>query len=194
MATELVQVLIQMVHQIEQLTGDPSVDNATSIASGNEELKGSRDDQWMLLFLQAAKLMETLYTLPSGFVAQFQTCNWAFISSLVSDSKVDPFVPFSTRIHELLCDKYGRLTSHEQRMRSASLQHVKTIQSFNELRPFFHALASQHHAVLAGYTGTNMQECHLRDATILNGSMTMKAAVARLEHSLLVDFAEHEQL
>lgn len=34
----------------------------------------------------------------------------------------------------------------------------------------------------------------LRDDQLLNGSLTLKNAVARIEHSLYVDFAEHWQL
>uniref|UniRef100_A0A914YVI2 DOP1-like C-terminal domain-containing protein n=1 Tax=Panagrolaimus superbus TaxID=310955 RepID=A0A914YVI2_9BILA len=194
MATELVQVLLQIETQLQQLSHD-SISMASNSNSTNDDLKCSRDDQWMQLYLSACKLLETLCTLPSGYVSQFQTCHWAFISSLVTNSTTDPFVPFAVRIHQLLCDKYGSLSIEEQNLHSASLQHVKTLTSFSELRPFFHALASQHTTVVAGLTGnTIQQECFLHDASSINGSMTLRSAISRLEHSLYVDFAEHLQL
>lgn len=39
-----------------------------------------------------------------------------------------------------------------------------------------------------------VQDEQLRDASYVNGSMSLKAAIARLEHSLYVDFADHWQL
>lgn len=104
MATELVQVLLQIETQLLQLSSD-SVSMVSNSNSANDDLKCSRDDQWMQLYLSACKLLETLCTLPSGYVSQFQTCHWAFISSLVTNSTTDPFVPFAVRIHQLLCDK-----------------------------------------------------------------------------------------
>ena len=151
MATELVQVLLQIENQLHQITGDSASVNAV------DDLKCSRDDQWMQLYLSACKLLETLCTLPSGYVAQFQTCHWAFVSSLASNSITDQFVPFATRIHKLLSSKYGELRSEEQYLHSASLQNLKTLSSFSELRPFFHALASQHHTVVHGLTGGGIQ-------------------------------------
>ncbi|KAE9552234.1 hypothetical protein FO519_004543 [Halicephalobus sp. NKZ332] len=188
MATELVQVLLQIENQLHLITGDSASVNSV------EDLKCSRDDQWMQLYLSACKLLETLCTLPSGYVAQFQTCHWAFVSSLASNSITDQFVPFATRIHKLLSSKYGELRSEDQHIYSASLQNLKTLSSFSDLRPFFHALASQHHTVVHGLTGGGIQECRLHDASMINGTMTLKGAIARLEHGLYVDFAEHLQL
>ena len=102
MATELVQVLLQIETQLLQIAND-----SMSIASNStgDDLRCSRDDHWMQLYLAACKLLEALCTLPSGYVSQFQTCHWAFISSLVTNSTTDPFVPFAVRIHQLLCEK-----------------------------------------------------------------------------------------
>lgn len=57
-----VQVLLQIEQQLS--------DKGATVAS--DDLKCSRDEQWMQLYLSACKLLETLCTLPSGYVAQFQ--------------------------------------------------------------------------------------------------------------------------
>uniref|UniRef100_A0A914EEG8 DOP1-like C-terminal domain-containing protein n=1 Tax=Acrobeloides nanus TaxID=290746 RepID=A0A914EEG8_9BILA len=182
MVTELIQVLIQIE---QQLSGTSS--------TVSDDLKGSRDEQWMQLYLSACKLLETLCTLPSGYMAQFQMCHWAFISSLASNFDKDSFVPFTTRMHNLLTAKYGKLSNSEEKFLSASLFGYKTLMNFGELRPFFYALANQHKSLAAGITGT-FQENQLRDSNFMNGSQTLKAAISRIEHSLYVDFAEHLQL
>lgn len=153
MATELVQVLLQIENQLHQITGDSSSLNGTNV----EDLKCSGDEQWMQLYLSACKLLETLCTLPSGYVSHFQTCHWAFVSSLVTNSINDQFVPFATRIHRLLISKYGEIPPEDQKKLSASLQNIKTLSNFSELRPFFHALASQHNTVIQGLTGGGAQ-------------------------------------
>lgn len=79
----------------------------------------------MQLYLAACKLLETLCTLPCGYVSQFQVyvffffflnmffvyylfffllyrCRWAFVSALSSNSIFDVFVPFAVRINSLL--------------------------------------------------------------------------------------------
>lgn len=53
-----------MLLQIEQqLSGTANV---------SDDLKCDRNDQWMQLYLAACKLLETLCTLPAGYLAQFQ--------------------------------------------------------------------------------------------------------------------------
>ncbi|MFH4975517.1 hypothetical protein AB6A40_002226 [Gnathostoma spinigerum] len=130
MITELVHVLLQIE---QQLIGTANV---------SDDLKCDRSDQWMALYLAACKLLETLCTLPSGYIAQFQMCHWAFVSS-VAATNTDPFVPFTRRINDLLQKKCGKLTPNELKLMSASLISVKTLTNFGELRPFFYALANQ---------------------------------------------------
>uniref|UniRef100_A0A1I7XQM3 TFG domain-containing protein n=1 Tax=Heterorhabditis bacteriophora TaxID=37862 RepID=A0A1I7XQM3_HETBA len=60
MVTELVHVLLQMEQQL------------CSEGNGVEDLACARDDAWMQLYLAACKLLETLCTLPAGYLAQFQ--------------------------------------------------------------------------------------------------------------------------
>uniref|UniRef100_F1KPR7 Protein pad-1 n=2 Tax=Ascaris TaxID=6251 RepID=F1KPR7_ASCSU len=180
MVTELVHVLLQIE---QQLTGTANV---------SDDLKCDRNDQWMQLYLAACKLLETLCTLPSGYLAQFQMCHWAFVTS-VAASNTDSFVPFAERIYQLLCSKYGRLTTNERKLMSASLVSVKTLTSFSELRPFFRTLATQNKSLsVSGIL--NDKEDLLRDACYMNGSLSYKSAITRLEHALYVDFAEHWQL
>jgi hypothetical protein len=183
MVTELVQVLMQIEQQINDANPSPSSD----------DLRCSKDEQWMQLYLSACKLLETLCTLPAGYMAQFQMCHWAFVSCLDSDTTNDAFIPFATRIINLLNAKYGEMSSSEREMASASLCNIKTLTSFHELQPFFQALATQHktRTVESHY---NSQEDQLRDANYINGSLSLKAAIARLEHALYVDFADHWQL
>lgn len=182
MVTELVHVLLQIE---QQLTGTANV---------SDDLKCDRNDQWMQLYLAACKLLETLCTLPSGYMAQFQMCHWAFVTSVAS-SNTDSFVPFAGRINTLLCNKYGKLTANEKKLVSASLMNVKTLTSFSELRPFFLALATQNKlvSVTSAQIGGDKDD-QLRDACFMNGTLTYRNAITRLEHSLYVDFAEHWQL
>ncbi|VDM23892.1 unnamed protein product [Toxocara canis] len=180
MVTELVHVLLQIE---QQLTGSTNV---------SDDLKCDRNDHWMQLYLAACKLLETLCTLPSGYLAQFQMCHWAFVTS-VAASNTDSFVPFAERIYHLLCSKYGRLTPNERKLMSASLVTVKTLTSFSELRPFFRTLATQNKSLSISGLLSDKEEL-LRDACYMNGSLSYKNAITRLEHALYVDFAEHWQL
>lgn len=186
MVTELVQVLTQIEQQLSGVGG-----------VGMEDLKCSRDDHWMQLYLAACKLLETLCTLPSGYVAQFQMCRWAFVSALNTNVLSEVFVPFAVRINRLLNSKYSMLSTMDRELRSASLFSIKTLTSFQELHPFFHVLATQHDSKsssvnLSSMNGGNQPE--LRDRSLLNGSLTLKVAISRLEQSLYVDFADHWQL
>ncbi|VBB30267.1 unnamed protein product [Acanthocheilonema viteae] len=181
MVTELVHVLLQIE---QQLSGTTNV---------SDDLKCDRNDQWMQLYLAACKLLETLCTLPAGYLAQFQMCHWAFVNS-VAASDIGSFVPFASRIDRLLRNKYGQLSIHGRKFMSASLVNVKTLTSFSELRPFFLALATQNEMRALTMQSSFDKEDQLRDAHFLNGSLSYKAAINRLEHALYVDFAEHWQL
>ncbi|VDN03566.1 unnamed protein product [Thelazia callipaeda] len=181
MVTELVHVLLQIE---QQLSGTTNV---------SDDLKCDRSDQWMQLYLAACKLLETLCTLPAGYMAQFQMCHWAFVNS-VAVSKTDSFVPFASRIDYLLRNKYGQLSAHDRKLMSASLVNVKTLTSFSELRPFFLALATQNEMRTLLPQSSFDKIDLLRDAHFLNGSLSYKAAINRLEYALYVDFAEHWQL
>ncbi|VDN84703.1 unnamed protein product [Brugia pahangi] len=181
MVTELVHVLLQIE---QQLSGTANV---------SDDLKCDRNDQWMQLYLAACKLLETLCTLPAGYLAQFQMCHWAFVNS-VATSNIDSFVPFASRIDRLLRNKYGQLSAHGRKFMSASLVNVKTLTSFSELRSFFLALATQNEMRVLTMQFSFDKEDQLRDAHFLNGSLSYKAAINRLEHALYVDFAEHWQL
>uniref|UniRef100_A0A915Q5B7 Dopey N-terminal domain-containing protein n=1 Tax=Setaria digitata TaxID=48799 RepID=A0A915Q5B7_9BILA len=181
MVTELVHVLLQIE---QQLSGTANV---------SDDLKCDRNDQWMQLYLAACKLLETLCTLPAGYMAQFQMCQWAFVNSVASSS-IDSFIPFASRIDRLLRNKYGQLSAHGRKFMSASLINVKTLTSFSELRSFFLALATQNKMRTLTVQFSFDKEEQLRDAHFLNGSLSYKAAINRLEHALYVDFAEHWQL
>ncbi|EJW81285.1 hypothetical protein WUBG_07805 [Wuchereria bancrofti] len=167
MVTELVHVLLQIE---QQLSGTTNV---------SDDLKCDRNDQWMQLYLAACKLLET--------------CHWAFVNS-VAASNIDSFVPFASRIDRLLRNKYGQLSAHGRKFMSASLVNVKTLTSFSELRSFFLALATQNEMRVLTMHFSFDKEVQLRDAHFLNGSLSYKAAINRLEHALYVDFAEHWQL
>ncbi|KIH63852.1 hypothetical protein ANCDUO_05841 [Ancylostoma duodenale] len=65
---------------------------------------------------------------------------------------------------------------------------MKMLTSFEELRPFFYALATQNKALPGTHEGAGS------DSSFLAGSLSYKNAVQRLEHALCVDFAEHWQL
>ncbi|KJH53289.1 Dopey protein [Dictyocaulus viviparus] len=175
MITELVHVLLQMEQQL------------CSEGNGIEDLGCARDDAWMQLYLAACKLLETLCTLPAGYLAQFQMCQWAFVNS-VSTSKTDIFLPFAGRINKLLRTKFGKLTSDELANLSPSLCGMKILTSFEELRPFFYALSTQNMALPV------LNEGSCGSSSFLAGSLSYKSAVERLEHALCVDFAEHWQL
>ncbi|RCN31700.1 hypothetical protein ANCCAN_22509 [Ancylostoma caninum] len=175
MVTELVHVLLQMEQQL------------CAEGNGIEDLGCARDDAWMQLYLAACKLLETLCTLPAGYLAQFQMCHWAFVNS-VSTSKTDLFLPFAGRINKLLRTKFGKLTQEELANLSPSLCGMKMLTSFEELRPFFYALATQNKALPGTHEGAGT------DSSFLAGSLSYKNAVQRLEHALCVDFAEHWQL
>uniref|UniRef100_A0AC35U0S9 Non-specific serine/threonine protein kinase n=1 Tax=Rhabditophanes sp. KR3021 TaxID=114890 RepID=A0AC35U0S9_9BILA len=181
MITELVHVLLQIENQLSD-----------SNAAVTDDLKCAKDEQWMQLYLSACKLLETLCTLPSGYMPQFQMCHWAFVSS-VARSPQDMFIPFAIRIDDSLKRKYGPLSDRERKELSASLREVKTLVNFGDLRPFFSALVDQHKTLAAGITG-NYQDGQLREASYMNGSMTYKNSLARLENSLYIDFAETWQL
>ncbi|WKX89869.1 hypothetical protein Q1695_009037 [Nippostrongylus brasiliensis] len=175
MVTELVHVLLQMEQQL------------CAEGNGIEDLGCARDDAWMQLYLAACKMLETLCTLPAGYLAQFQMCHWAFVNS-VATSKTDVFLPFAGRINKLLRTKFGKLTQEEQSNLSPSLCGMKMLTSFEELRPFFYALATQNKAL------PGMHQSQGSEASFLTGSLSYKNAVNRLEHALCVDFAEHWQL
>ncbi|GMS99570.1 hypothetical protein PENTCL1PPCAC_21745, partial [Pristionchus entomophagus] len=174
MVTELVHVLLQVEQQLAGAT------------DGSDDLASSKDDQWMQLYLAGCKLLESLCTLPAGYLAQFQMCHWAFVSSVPSTGTA-VFVPFAGRIHKLLQVKYGKLSRDEISTATASLSNMKHLTGFDELRPFFYTLSRAAHA--QGDQGES-----LRDSSILSGSLSYKSAINRLEHALYVDFAEHWQL
>ncbi|KAL3101676.1 hypothetical protein niasHT_024809 [Heterodera trifolii] len=228
MVTELVHVLAQIDHQLTSTTPTSSSGGASSV----DEQKSARDEQCMQLFLAACKLLETLCTLPSGYMSQFQMCRWTFISPMNAVSVSDIFVPYTVRLNQLLNKRYTELTGADIEMRSASLFNIKTLTSYQELHPFFHALTMQNgtgqkqrhicngqmddrSSTISNGVGADTGEREedefgndrsnserkkkimaprLRDAELLNGSHSLKSAVARIEHSLYVDFAEHWQL
>ncbi|CEF66277.1 Protein dopey-1 [Strongyloides ratti] len=173
MITELVQVLLQIENQLSDLN-----------SSMSDDLKCSKDEQWMQLYLSACKLLETLCTLPSGYISQFQMCHWAFVSS-VGRSANDLFIPFATRINNLLSEKYGKLSEKDRKELSASLREVKTLFNFGDLRPFFSALVDQHKTVAAGITG-NQHEGQLREASCMNGTYSCKNSISRLESAFVM--------
>ncbi|CAI5437514.1 unnamed protein product [Caenorhabditis angaria] len=172
MVTELVYALSQLEQQL---------------GGGSEEISSSKDDQWMQLYLAACKMLETLCTLPAGYLSHFQMFHWAFVTC-VSNDKSDLFKPFAERINELLIKKYGELNSGTMNGQTASLGSIKLLTSFEELRPFFYTLANLNKSLPGGSTNI------LRDSNALTGTMTYKNAVSRLENSLYVDFSEHLQL
>ncbi|KAI6208422.1 Protein pad-1 [Aphelenchoides besseyi] len=195
MVTELVQVLLQIEHHLQ--------------TASVEELRSPRDEQLMQLFLAACKFLETLCTLPSGYVTLFQMSHWSFVPPIKPDPKHELFVPFATRLDALLTQKFGELTENDRMVVSASLCSVKTLTGVHELHPFFHALAQQHESRAAAATGTPaqvsfaehlihtkfiLQEEQLRDACYITGTMSLKSAIQRLEQALYVDFADHWQL
>lgn len=75
---------------------------------------------------------------------EFFRCRWAFVAALSSSSLSDVFVPFTVRIDNLLNAKYSELSATDRELCSASMFSVKTLTSFQELHPFFNALATQH--------------------------------------------------
>lgn len=169
MVTELVHALSQLEQQLQ---------------SGEQEGAAS-SDQWMQLYVAACKLLETLCTLPAGYLSHFQMFHWAFVSSVSAD-KTEIFKPFAERINDLLAKKYGELTPEAMGNHTASLAGIKILTSFEELRPFFYTLANLNKSVPESNST-------LRDANALSGSLTYKNAVARLESALYVDFSEHLQ-
>ncbi|CAJ0944009.1 unnamed protein product, partial [Mesorhabditis belari] len=181
MVTELIHVLLQVE---QQLSDDP--------ADGNKEEYGARDDQWMQLFLASSKLLEALCTLPAGYVAQFQMCNWAFVTSVATGENPAVFTPFANRISKRLQTKYGQFTEIELDSTPATLSGMKLLTSFDELRPFFYALTM--HGRTIGQKNQKAGSPFWRDANILSGRLGYSAAISRLEQALYVDFAEHWQL
>lgn len=172
MVTELVHALSQLESQLQSGEQDGSTGSASS-------------DQWMQLYVASCKLLETLCTLPAGYLSHFQMFHWAFVSSVSAD-KTEIFKPFAERINDLLAKKYGELTPETMSNHTASLAGIKILTSFEELRPFFYTLANLNKSVPESNNT-------LRDAHALSGSLTYKNAVARLESALYVDFSEHLQ-
>ncbi|PIO76901.1 hypothetical protein TELCIR_01019 [Teladorsagia circumcincta] len=84
--------------------------------------------------------------------------------------------------------KFGKLTPEELEHLSPSLCGMKMLTSFEELRPFFYALATQSKALPGIHQNSG------NELSFLTGSLSYKNAVNRLEHALCVDFAEHWQL
>lgn len=72
-----------------------------------DELRAPRDEQLLQLFLAACKLLETLCTLPAGYVTLFQMCHWTFVPPLQPDPSHDEYLPIATRLDELLTRKVG---------------------------------------------------------------------------------------
>uniref|UniRef100_A0A8R1DQL8 Dopey_N domain-containing protein n=1 Tax=Caenorhabditis japonica TaxID=281687 RepID=A0A8R1DQL8_CAEJA len=173
MVTELVHALSQLEQQLQG--GELDGSSSTSGCS----------DQWMQLYVAACKLLETLCTLPAGYLSHFQMFHWAFVSS-VSSEKTDIFKPFAERINDLLAKKYGEFTPETMGNHTASLAGIKILTSFEELRPFFYTLANLNKSVPESNNT-------LRDASALSGNLSYKNAVARLETALYVDFSEHLQ-
>ncbi|CAP27897.1 Protein CBR-PAD-1 [Caenorhabditis briggsae] len=169
MVTELVHALSQLEQQLQ---------------NNGEQEGSSTSDQWMQLYVAACKLLETLCTLPAGYLSHFQMFHWAFVSSVSAD-KTEIFKPFAERINDLLAKKYGEFDAMSNH--TASLAAVKILTSFEELRPFFYTLANLNKSV------PESNNTPLRDAHALSGSLTYKNAVARLESALYVDFSEHLQ-
>lgn len=71
------QVLTQIEQHLQQLNTSNMINVGansitTSANNATDDLKCSRDDYWMQLYLAACKLLETLCTLPCGYVSQFQ--------------------------------------------------------------------------------------------------------------------------
>ncbi|CAI4227638.1 unnamed protein product [Auanema sp. JU1783] len=175
MITELVHVLLQME---QHLSGENN---------GLDEISCAKDDAWLQLYLAACKLLETLCTLPAGYIPQFQMCHWAFINT-ISANKTDMFIPFAGRINKLLKNKYGKLTDEEKCSQIVSLGGIKVLTGFDKLRPFFYALATQSKQI------SDVSQIESCDLAFLTGSLTYKEAIDRLESALFVDFAENWQL
>jgi hypothetical protein len=99
MVTELVQVLTQIEQHLQSASTD--------------ELRSPRDEQLLNLFLSACKFLETLCTLPSGYVTHFQMCHWAFVSPIKSDPRFEVFIPFASRLDALLTQKVKSNSLHQ---------------------------------------------------------------------------------
>ncbi|GMT24840.1 hypothetical protein PFISCL1PPCAC_16137, partial [Pristionchus fissidentatus] len=167
-------VILQVGHQL------------AGASDGSGDLESSKDDQWMQLCLASCKLLESLRTLPAGYLAQFQMWQVASVSSVPSTGTA-VFVPFAGRIHKLLQTKYGKLSRDEISTATTSFANYIDRSRFDELRPFFYILSRSSRA-------QGSRERELRDSSVLSGSLPYKSAITRLEHSLYVDFAEHWQL
>ncbi|KAK6030048.1 hypothetical protein OSTOST_03826, partial [Ostertagia ostertagi] len=156
--SDMAHYLTELVHVLLQMEQQLCAEG-----NGIEDLGCARDDAWMQLYLAACKMLETLCTLPAGYFAQFQMCHWAFVNS------------------------FGKLTPEELEHLSPSLCGMKMLTSFEELRPFFYALATQSKALPGIHQNSG------NESSFLTGSLSYKNAVNRLE-ALCVDFAEHWQL
>ncbi|PAV55952.1 hypothetical protein WR25_06058 [Diploscapter pachys] len=177
MVSELVTALLQLEQQL---------------SNDNDQDGGEKESEsWMQLHLAAAKLLETLFTLPAGYLSQFQMCNWTFMP-VVSSDRAEIFVPFAVRISNLLEKRYGRMQSSDVITSSPSLFHIKMLTSYDELKPFFHLLATK----CCSYktAGNSTETKTLGGNTVELEGLSHKQALQRLEHSLYIDFAEHWQL
>uniref|UniRef100_A0A915MC57 DOP1-like C-terminal domain-containing protein n=1 Tax=Meloidogyne javanica TaxID=6303 RepID=A0A915MC57_MELJA len=166
MITEMVQILAQ----IEQhLLTSPS-----NLAAFDEQQRSARDDQLLQLFLAGCKLLETLCILPSGYVPQFQMCKWTFVSPIGSVNKriKNNYPPTSTNSNDLFVPysvRLNQLLNAKYGELSQEDLEIRSISLFN-----------------------NSLSSHIGED--LTGSLPLRVAIARIEQSLCVDFAEHWQL
>lgn len=113
----LVAELYQVMTQMEQdLCGD------IGIRGSVEELRGSREEHWLQLYLAACKLLDALCSLPTWYLSQFQMYLWSFMPLVnIPKSAAKPagagaaesFLPYMSRLAELFRKKYGKLTKAE---------------------------------------------------------------------------------
>ncbi|XP_037079103.1 LOW QUALITY PROTEIN: protein dopey-1-like [Pollicipes pollicipes] len=121
--TEMVQVFLQMEHQLSMETEEfsqhikrMSALDSSWVLNSTNGLAANSHPGWLQLHLEACKLLDMCLTLPAHRLPQFQMYRWAFVGSggqqpapAASEAKDQllprDFVPHVTRLTHLVLDK-----------------------------------------------------------------------------------------
>ncbi|UYV67369.1 DOPEY1 [Cordylochernes scorpioides] len=141
--TELVQVFLQIEHElctnseefITYVRRLSSLDS-TWVLNSNNGLNAHNHPGWLHLYLSACKLLDVALALPAQRLPQFQMYRWAFVKTSNDSSSTSDFVPHLKRLASVIPP------SQVVENGPPPYLSMTSIQSLQDLHPFFHRLAN----------------------------------------------------
>ncbi|XP_013774408.1 protein dopey-1-like isoform X2 [Limulus polyphemus] len=160
--TEMVQVFLQIEHELMTDTEEFSSHlrrlstlDSSWVTSTSNGLNAHNNPAWLQLYLSACKLVDLAVALPADMLPQFQMYRWAFVGDsppLSSENQCNnnidrngtsDFIPHIVRLARLINTRVKGY-EHKTYVPGCLLLKMNTINSLNQLQPFFNALADVH--------------------------------------------------